>query len=79
MGGSSTGGAGDYGCESVVALDIVEDVEDAHAHAVLAPAVHVPLHLHSSSKGEFSNAFYNLLYNNDRVACSGSGLATTSE
>jgi hypothetical protein len=33
------------GGEAMFALDIVEDVEDAHAHAVLAAAVHVALHL----------------------------------
>lgn len=33
----------------MVALDIVEDVEDAHAHAVLAAAVHVALHLRAQA------------------------------
>lgn len=43
---SSTCRAGDDGTEAVLALDVVQDIEHAHAHPVLAAAVLVAFQLH---------------------------------
>ena len=43
-----TCGAGDDGAEAMLALDIIQHVQHAHAHPVLRAAVLVPLQLHQS-------------------------------